>query len=155
MGDNEYKLLYEAIEKADSDIIIFLIVLGVLIVVALVPLYGLILKDRKSRRSIDSKHKEMEIEAAHIRQDKYIEREQQVIKAITDVVTRNSEAMSGLKSTLDNSGQATIQSLNRVHDRIDDHISDHTKIAQKHTDALSAINEKVDNMVKLTMQKFS
>jgi len=150
MGDNEYKLLYEAIEKAESEIILLFVVLGVFLVLFFVPLYGLILKDRKNQRVIEAERKTMEFEAANIRHDKYIEREQQIITAFTDVVTRNSEAMAGLKSTLDNSGQATIQSLTRVHDRIDGH----TKMTQENTDALSSINARVDELLKLTAQSF-
>ena len=148
MGDNEYMLLYEAIEKAESDIIILFIVLGIFLVLFFVPLYGLILKDRKNQRTIESERKAMEFGAANLRHDKYIEREQKIIEAFTDVVARNSEAISGLKSTLDNSGKTTLQSLNRVHDRIDEH----AKMTQRNTSELSSISIKVDNLVKLTAQ---
>jgi len=147
MGDNEYTLLYEAIEKAENDIILLFVVLGVFLVIVFVPLYGLILKDRKNQRTIESERKAMEFNAANLRHDKYIEREQQIIKAFTEVVTGNSEAISGLKSTLDNSGQATTQSLNRVHERIDEH----TKMTQRNTEVLSSIDVKVDKLVENTI----
>jgi hypothetical protein len=85
-------------------------------VVFIIPVYAMILKDRKDHRAAEAKRLTAETEATNTRQNKYMEREQQIIA----VVTANTEVMASLKSTLERDGKETKTTIERVHTRIDE-----------------------------------
>lgn len=104
MGQNETDLLNNIIGKNDSSIILLFVLIVIALVIVMLPLYILITKERKEKRNAENQ-----------RQDKYIEREKEVIK----VITANTEVMAGLKTTLEKSGTDTTAYVVRIHDRID------------------------------------
>jgi flagellar basal body-associated protein FliL len=102
--ESELKLLQDAIHKAESDLIIFFVVLAVVLIAFIIPLYAMILRDRKEHRASES-----------TRQDKYLEREREIIR----VITANTEVNAGLKATLEMMNADTKSSFVRIHERID------------------------------------
>jgi len=98
------EVLGNVVDRTQSELILFFIIMSIVLVAVLLPLYGMMMKDRKSKH-----------EADNIRQDKYIEREKQIIQ----VITANTEVLAGIRTTLESSGASTNSSLSRIHDRID------------------------------------
>ena len=98
------QIVQDVVGKTHSEIILFFVIVLVILVVVLLPLYYMILRDRKAR-----------LVHENIRQDKFIEREKQVI----EVIKANTEAITGLKSMLEISRTSTSDSLTRIHERID------------------------------------
>ena len=95
----EYIGIYEAIiEQASSDLLLFFIIAGIVLVVFVAPLYYAVLKDRKAQR----------------------EHERESRQQIIDVVKENSEVIGSLKITLDNSGTSFVKALERVHERLNE-----------------------------------
>jgi hypothetical protein len=139
MGDNEYKVLTDAIEKAESDIILLVVILAAVLLVLTLPLYGLILKDRKHQREVEVKRRESETAASNDRQDKYMEREQRII----EVVTSNTQVMASLRTTLERDGKLTSASLDRIHKRIDDHY----ELAHRHGTGITKVDKALDELV--------
>ena len=115
MRSGETQILQDAIQKAESDLIIFFVVLAVVLVVFIIPLYAMIMKDRKERRMTEDSRIKTQAEADNTRQDKYLERERVIIQ----VVKENSDVIASLKATLDRDGKTTTASLERIHTRID------------------------------------
>lgn len=97
-------VLNNVTSNTQSELILFFIIMTVVLVAVLLPLYRMMMSDRKAKHAADN-----------TRQDKYIEREKQIIQ----VITANTEVMAGLKATLESSGAATNSSLVRLHDRMD------------------------------------
>ncbi len=112
---NESQVLQDVVQKTDSGIILFAVVVVVALIAFYIPLYTIIVKDRRERRVNEAQRAKDEIEASNARQDKYMERERGIIQ----VVTANTEVMASLKSTLERDGQANLASLERIHTRID------------------------------------
>lgn len=108
MANQEAEILKEVAGKTNSELILFFILLIVAMLIILLPLYRMIMKDRKERIK-------QEAESSDKRQDKYIEREREIIK----VITANTEVMAGLKTTLEKSGTDTTAYVIRIHARID------------------------------------
>ena len=98
-------LLEEIARQTNSELILFFVVVSVVLVVVFLPFYRMVLKERKERLSQDS-----------LRQDKYIERERQIIA----VITSNTEVIAGLKTTLELTTTSTQTSFTRIHDRLDE-----------------------------------
>jgi hypothetical protein len=115
MNEPYNEVIQEVIKQAESDIILLIILLVVAMVVFILPLYGLIMKDRKEHRKSEVARRTEETNANNTRQDKYMERERQIIA----VITANTEVMSRLNTTLERDGKATASSLERIHTRID------------------------------------
>lgn len=117
------QLLHDAMEQAESDIIPFVVavgIIGVLLIGAVVMLYRVIRKANKEQ-------KQAEHEAAKERLEMYMDREQQilaVVKSNTDAMTRNTEVAISLKSLVerDNESLKAVlkQGLDRIHDRLDE-----------------------------------
>ena len=112
---SEYQVLRDTVAKAESDIILFFVILAVILIMFIIPLYAMILKDRKGHREIDIKRIEAECKAANDRHDKFLEREQTIIQ----VVKENTEVIAGLKAVFERDSNATRMSLERIHSRID------------------------------------
>ncbi len=104
MNPMESEILSQVTQKTNSELILFFIIFAIILVVFLLPLYGLLLKDKKE------KHK-----AEKEKRDDYMQREKQII----EVIKENSEVIASLKVTLENNSVNTNSSLNRLHDKMD------------------------------------
>ena len=94
MTEYAYRV-YESVANAtSSELILFFVILAVVSL----PLYIAILKGRKAERQ-------------HER-----ERERHIL----DYIRENTEVLAGLKANLDNSGDVTRSTLERIHTRIDE-----------------------------------
>ena len=102
-----YRLLEQLTTGTDSSLILFFIIVAGLVL----PLYLLILKDRKyTRQHENEKH------------DKYIEREQGIINVmrnISTVIAENTAVTTTLKGILQTHGIESKQAVGRIHERID------------------------------------
>jgi adenylate kinase family enzyme len=134
-----YRLLQEIAEKTNSDLILFFIVVAVVLVVFFIPLYAMIMKDRKERNSVAAQRQRDENEAAGVRQDKYMEREKRII----EVVTANTAVMSSLKTTLERDGMATNASLERIHERIDRQCANGTELVREIVQVQTSLTEVI------------
>ena len=93
--------IYEAVVQAASgDLILFFVIMAVMVL----PLYAIIIKDRKASRQHDSE-----------KQNKYIEREKEVIT----VIKENSAVIASVKTLLENQGSENRKSIERINERID------------------------------------
>ena len=108
------KIISEVVQSTQNEFILFFVLIIVALVVFIIPLYGMILKDRKAKLTQED-----------TRQDKYIEREKQII----EVIKENSAVIAGLKVTLENIGVSTKSALDRVHERIDKQNKELTNLA--------------------------
>ena len=141
-----YSTVNKVVEQTGSELILFF----VLVFVSLIPLYVMVIKDRKAKHSF-------EVE----RQRNYMERERSII----DVVTKNSEVISDLRATLANDSKIMAEALarnydglSRIHERIDLQNKIITEQGNVLTRACFAIEntlipslEKVKNDVSTTM----
>ena len=98
------QIVQDVVGSTHSEIIRFFVIVLVILVAVLLPLYYMMLKDRKAR-----------LVHENIRQDKYIARESQII----EVVKANTAAITDLKATIELSRTTTSDSLARIHDRLD------------------------------------
>lgn len=116
MAEYTYRVYESIVQATSSELILFFIILAVALALVFVTLYTMVLKDRKDRRKGD-----VDVEA--IKHDKYLERESKFIereRLILDVIKENTIAISKLNVTLENNGEATKATLDRIHTRIDD-----------------------------------
>ena len=103
MYDRAYDIYETIISNSDSVLIILLIVLTLAVIVAVIPLYNLVLKGRRE----DKEHDET-------KQDKYIEREREIINVMREigaVIAENTAITSGLKPILENHGMEIKQAI--------------------------------------------
>ena len=103
MSTNETDLLDSIVSNTQSELILFFVIIVIAMVLVLLPLYTLISKDRKQKDHIEN-----------IRQDRFVEREKQIIQ----VITANTEIMAGLKTTFEITGLSTNASLDRIYERV-------------------------------------
>jgi hypothetical protein len=101
MTDTAYGVLETIAQTTASELILFFVIMAVIAV----PLYIVVLKGRKA----DKEHE-------RARETQSMEWQKQIL----DVIKENSSVISGLKVTLDNSGEITKSTLERIHKRIDD-----------------------------------
>jgi hypothetical protein len=104
MDAEHQQLMQEIISKTQSELILFFVIVAVVLVMVYIPIYRMMHKERKERLSQEN-----------IRQDKYIEREREIIK----VITANTEVNAGLKTTLEMMNNDTKTSFSRIHERLD------------------------------------
>jgi uncharacterized membrane protein len=97
------------IDKTDSEIILLMVLFLIGLVAVVVPLYRLIIKDRRLRRESDAA-REAEKETADL------EREGRVL----EVIKENTAVMGSVKELLKSSAKDTKTSLIRIHKRIDE-----------------------------------
>ena len=134
MGKNESDIINSIVGNTQSDLILFFIIMVVAMVIVLLPLYTLISKDRKQKNQLDN-----------TRQDKFIEREKQIIQ----VITANTEVMTGLKTTLEVTGLSTNASLERIYERIN---YQNGKFAELNTDVAqikSTLDRSISNQTDM------
>jgi flagellar basal body-associated protein FliL len=134
MGSNEAEILGKAVEKTQSDLIVFFVILVIALVVVLIPVYSLTLKERKEKNR-------QEIE----REKQYIEREKQLIQ----VITASTDVMASLKVTLETSGVATASGIehiktkmSRIEDKLDSMSAEESK-------ATHSINKILDESAQI------
>jgi len=115
MTDGTYGLYEAIINATGSELNIFFVILSIALLIVVIPLYRMVLKDRKERRKGDA-----DVEA--VKHDKHLERENKFIereRMIIDVIKENTVAIAKLNVTLENNGEATKATLDRIHTRID------------------------------------
>ena len=105
MGVTEAGIIEQIVKETQSELILFFIILAVFLIIIMIPLFTLVLKDRKHKNQLENE-----------RLQQYIDRESRIIQ----VITANTEVMTGLKTTLERDVLTTSTSLSRIHDRIDD-----------------------------------
>ena len=115
MGAPETEILNKIVSETKSELILFFVIMTVALVVFLLPVYIMVMKDRREHRVAEGKRVTAEAEANNTRQDKYIEREKEIIR----VITANTEVIAGLKATLEIMSTSTNTSLIRIHERLD------------------------------------
>jgi len=116
MTDGAYGIYEAIIQATGSELNIFFVILSIALLLVVIPLYRMVLKDRKEKRKGDA-----DVEA--VKHDKHLERESKFIereRLILDVIKENTIAISKLNVTLENNGEATKATLDRIHTRIDD-----------------------------------
>ena len=128
-----YNLLEQITIGTDSSLILFFAIVAGLVL----PLYVILLKDRKNARQHESE-----------KHDKYIEREREIINVMREigaVIAENTAITASLKLYLEGSSADTRTALGRIHERIDTVLADtaHIKatLLAKHSQA-GAKNEK-------------
>lgn len=134
VGANETQLLEKAVEKTQSELIIFFVILVVAMIVVFLPLYSLVIKDKRQKNTLESN-----------RDNKFIERE----KLIIQVITSNTEVMAGLKATLESSGVSTSAAIRLIHKKmseIDEKINDLSVASTKTT---TQIDRMLNNQSKI------
>jgi len=124
MTDYPYRVYESIVQATNSELILFFVIAAIVLAVVFVPLYTMVLKDRKEKRKGDA-----DVEA--VKHDKHLERESKFIereRLILDVITENTIAISKLNVTLENNGEATKATLDRIHTRIDEMLAGQTNI---------------------------
>ena len=130
-----YSLLEQITAGTDSSLILFFIIVAGLVL----PLYWLILKDRKYSRQHENEKRQHE----NTKHDKYIEREREIInvmREISAVIAENTAITATLKNILHDYGSDTKQSVGRIHERVDDIFSDTAEIKVMTQVIMTALN---------------
>lgn len=102
-----YQLLEQITSGTDSSLILFFVIVAAMVL----PLYAIMLKDRKNYREHENQ-----------KQNKYIEREREIIAVIKEnssVIAENAAITSGLKSLFKDNELELKQAVNRIHQRVD------------------------------------
>jgi len=120
--------MHDIVNQTDSSLITFFIIVIIAMVLFILPFYVIILKDRKEQRTQDN-----------LRQDRYIEREREIIR----VVTANTEAITGLKAAVDITSASNATIFTRIHDRIDSQNKQITELGTLITKAVSSLDEVI------------
>lgn len=130
--------IYEAIiNNTDSVLIVFLIVLTLGIIIAIIPLYNLMLKGRKA-------HKAHELERDGLLID--------VVKGSSAAIAENSAVISGLKTTLEHNNAAFVKALDRVHARIDEQGAAAAETAKSIFSEMAQINTKISSFIATSLE---
>jgi cytochrome c oxidase assembly protein Cox11 len=125
MNEENYKDAVSAvIGKTDSEIILLMVLFLIGLVLVVVPLYRLIIRDRREQR-------ETAVKREKEKNDAEIEREKRVI----DVIKENTEVMGSVKVLLKTTARDTKTSLVRIHKRIDEQAT-----------AVSAVQSSLDEI---------
>lgn len=116
MPDYAYRVYESIVDSTSSELILFFVIVAVVLAIVIVPLYTIVMKDRRDRRKGD-------VEVETVKHNKYLERESKFIereRLILDVIKENTVAISKLNVTLENNGETTKATLERIHIRVDD-----------------------------------
>jgi len=109
-----YQILEQVTAATDSSLILFFIIVAAMVL----PLYFLIIKDRKYAREHENRKREHDNE----KHDKYIEREREIIRVIQEissVIAENTAVTKGFGSLLDTTARMTNDSFERMYNRLD------------------------------------
>ena len=140
---NEADVLETIAKNTQSELILFFIIVALLTV----PIYVLLLKNRKHRNQFENE-----------RRSQYMEREKEVLKLIannsdeiknviinnTVAMTNNTSAIAKLETTLERDRREFHQSVVRIHDRIDESFREYAT----HGKILSHISVKLDEVLR-------
>ena len=127
MGATEQEIIKEVMQRTNSELMLFFILLLVAMVVVWIPLYRMMRKDRIERVKLD------------------FERE----RSILDVVTANTDVISELKTTMGIFSKSTNSSFSRIHDRIDQLVS----ISTVHGNTLARLQATLDEYTRNTKER--
>lgn len=124
MSINETEIFNKIIEKTDSTLILFFILMMIACVIVFLPLYKLILKSKAEKNEADA-----------IQTEKAIKRETQLL----DIIEKNTEVISELKTILNNTSMAFFESYHQL--------SEISKNIDNKMDKLITIISLIDNNV--------
>ena len=127
--------------NTDSALIIFFVVMVVAIVIAVIPLYSMVLKGRKA----DKQH---ELERAQHE----LERGRQVLAVVREnsaAIAANTAVIAGLQNVITKHSDATAKALERVHIRVVGQANDIAQINASVAVQLSNQREMVDKIDRL------
>ena len=127
MDKNSTDLINEVVRRTESELILFFVLLLVALLLICIPLYAMILKDRKRKGVVET-----------TRQENYIKREALMV----EVVKQNTSVISELKVTLDLFHKHTNDSFKRIHDRLDIQIQN----SENHNEKLAIMSEKINDI---------
>ena len=151
----EYLGIYEAIiESTSSDLILFFVIIAVLMAVVVVPLYMSMLSDRKKQRIYEQerderlrlyeKERDERLREHELKRDEAArQHERESKQQLINVIEKNSTVIAGLQTTLDNSGDSFVKSLDRVHRRLDEQGIDYKDLSSE----ISQVNTKMTNVL--------
>lgn len=146
MTEYAYRVYESVIQATSSELILFFIIFAVVLAVVLVPIYAMILKDRKDRRKGNT-------ESETVKHDKHLERESKMIereRQILEVIKENSAVIAGLKVTLESSGETTKATLERIHTRIDDLNNTISGISTEATETRVKVENSLGNQTEMS-----
>ena len=128
-----YQLLENVTTGTDSSLIFFFVIVAGLVL----PLYILIIKDRKYTRQHESE-----------KHDKYIEREKEIISVMREtsaVIAENTVVTAGLKSLLESHGAGIKDGMKRIHERLDSIVVSNAETNATMKALFASISEKRRN----------
>ena len=130
---NEADVLVEIAKNTESELVVF-IILVIVFIVAVVPIYTLILRDRKQKNQLEND-----------RLSQYMERERRIIEVITANTTTAAELKTlivEVRTTLEHDRVTLKDSLGRVHGRIDKQ----SNLCTHHGETLARMSTMLDEM---------
>lgn len=114
-----YGVYTEIARQAGSDVVLFFIILAVLLV-ALVPLYVMIFKDRKNNRTHENDKSKT-----------FLEREREILAIVKEnsaTIAANSQIITSFKSFSETKSEEFLHAIARIHTRVDMILDDTTTI---------------------------
>ncbi len=103
MGNNETEILNQIIEKTDSILVIFFILLLIACILVFIPFYKLFSQNRADKN-----------ETEVMKLEKYIQRESQLL----EVITKNTEVISELKILFETTIHSFTTSNEKINERV-------------------------------------
>ena len=103
MGNNETEILNQIIEKTDSILVIFFILLLIACILVFIPFYKLAPQNRADKN-----------ETEVMKLEKYIQRESQLL----EVITKNTEVISELKILFETTIHSFTTSNEKINERV-------------------------------------
>ena len=103
MGNNETEILNQIIEKTDSILVIFFILLLIACILVFIPFYKLFSQNRADKN-----------ETEVMKLEKYIQRESQLL----EVITKNTEVISELKILFETTIHNFTTSNEKINERV-------------------------------------
>ena len=103
MGNNETEILNQIIEKTDSILVIFFILLLIACILVFIPFYKLFSQNRADKN-----------ETEVMKLEKYIQRESQLL----EVITKNTEEISELKILFETTIHSFTTSNEKINERV-------------------------------------
>jgi len=146
MTEGIYGVYETIINATGSELNIFFIILSIALLIVAIPLCRMVLKDRKEKRKGDA-------DAEAVKHDKHLERESKFIereRLILDVIKENTIAISKLNVTLENNGEATKATLDRIRTRIDDINNRQTDVKTDVAKIKIKLENTLSNQIEMT-----
>ena len=134
MTMNEMELLNNMIQKTDSMLIIFFILMTMACILVLMPFYKIVSKNKVDKE---------ETEATQL--DKYMQRESELL----EVITKNTEVISELKALF----EATIHNFSASNDKLNERFTAVDDKVDKVVTQVNVLDTKVDQLRKKDLEK--